>query len=93
MQIIYLFMYFLSFSIFAVVQLLCVSVCRASVNKDVYITISTLDGEDHPIDWCFTAQQHTKSQVVSCCQGRELALVAEDGQRKRIYNYKMNNKY
>ena len=37
MQFIYLFMYFLSFFYFAVVQLLCVIVCRASVTKDVYI--------------------------------------------------------
>ena len=35
-QFIYLFMYFLSFFIIAVVQLLCAIVCRASVNKDVY---------------------------------------------------------
>ena len=39
MQIIYLIMYFRSFFNFAVVQLLCVIVCRASVNKDVCIMI------------------------------------------------------
>ena len=37
MQFIHLFMYFLPFFIIAVVQLLCVIVCRTSVNKDVYI--------------------------------------------------------
>ena len=39
MQFNYLFMYCLSFFIIAVVQSLCVIVCRASVNKDVYILL------------------------------------------------------
>ena len=44
---IYLFMYFLPFFIFVVAQLLCVIVCRASVNKDVYTTsVTSLLHED-----------------------------------------------
>ena len=43
MQYVYSFVCFLSIFIIAVVQLLCVIVCRALVNQDVYIILKLLN--------------------------------------------------